>query len=220
MARIFITPAERQPNGKPFDRPLRGGKRHLPQSERENQMPGGACLCGAVRLDVQGELPPPDACHRSHCRKSSGHYFASTDVPRDRLAVLGAEHVTSYLSSETVRRGFCSVCGSPLFWDPLDRDWTAVATGAFDPPTETRLDRHIFVRAAWRWVRSRGSNQVGSSMVLPPTVANRHASSATGGLGAAAPRSADRMSILPRRVSLVGGLEQSLSSQARLEAGA
>ena len=49
-------------------------------------MPGpmhkGSCLCGAVTFAVEGELRPPDACHCTNCRKQSGHYFASTDVPR------------------------------------------------------------------------------------------------------------------------------------------
>lgn len=107
-------------------------------------MPRGACLCGAVSFEVKGELAPPDACHCLQCRKSSGHYFVSTDVPADRLAIQGAEHVTWYRSSEKVRRGFCSICGSPLFWDPLHRDWTAIAMGAFDPPTGTSLHMHIF----------------------------------------------------------------------------
>ena len=111
-------------------------------------MPKGACLCGAVSFEVKGELPPPDACHCSNCRQSSGHYFASTDIPRDAVAVHGAEHVTWYRSSEKVRRGFCSICGSPLFWDPLHRDWTAIAMGAFEKPTGTRLDKHIFVHEA------------------------------------------------------------------------
>ncbi|HLL29957.1 MAG TPA: GFA family protein [Allosphingosinicella sp.] len=111
-------------------------------------MPRGACLCGAVSFEVKGDLPPPDACHCSQCRKSSGHYFASTDIPTERLTLRGAEHVTWYRSSEKVRRGFCSVCGSPLFWDPLHRDWTAIAMGAFEAPTGTRLDKHIFVHEA------------------------------------------------------------------------
>jgi hypothetical protein len=107
-------------------------------------MPQGSCLCGAVRFEVEGELPGPDACHCSQCRKSSGHYFASSDVPRSALRVSGEEHVTWYRSSEKVRRGFCSICGSTLFWDPIGRDWTAVAMGAFEAPTGTRLAKHIF----------------------------------------------------------------------------
>jgi hypothetical protein len=107
-------------------------------------MPKGSCLCGAVRFEVSGELPGPDACHCSQCRKSSGHYFASTDIPRSTLSVEGEDKVTWYRSSEKVRRGFCSVCGSSLFWDPIGRDWTAVAMGAFEAPTGTRLAKHIF----------------------------------------------------------------------------
>ena len=105
----------------------------------------GSCLCGAVRFEVEGSLPGPDACHCTQCRKSSGHYFASTDIQRDALTVYGAEFVTWYRSSEKVRRGFCSTCGSSLFWDPVHKDYVGVAMGAFDKPTNTHLRVHIYV---------------------------------------------------------------------------
>ena len=105
----------------------------------------GSCLCGAVRFGVAGELPAPDACHCGQCRRWSGHVWASTDVPREALTVTGSENLTWFASSERVRRGFCSTCGSVLFWDPPARASTAVAMGAFDPPTGTRLEKHIFV---------------------------------------------------------------------------
>jgi hypothetical protein len=98
-----------------------------------------------VRFEVDGELPGPDACHCSQCRKHSGHVFASTDVPRSALTVHGSEHVAWYRSSEKARRGFCSTCGSSLFWDPVGKDWIGVAMGAFDGPTGTRLRIHIHV---------------------------------------------------------------------------
>ena len=105
----------------------------------------GSCLCGAVRFEVAGDLKAPDACHCRQCRKHTGHFLASTDVPRSSLNVHGAEHVAWYASSEKVRRGFCSRCGSTLFWDPVHRDWTGIAMGAFDTPTRTHLGMHIFV---------------------------------------------------------------------------
>ena len=105
----------------------------------------GSCLCGRVSFTVLGELRAADACHCVQCRKQSGHFFASTNVPRDRLRLEGEESLAWYRSSEKVRRGFCSTCGSTLFWDPPARDWTSIAMGAFDAPTATRLDRHIFV---------------------------------------------------------------------------
>jgi hypothetical protein len=105
----------------------------------------GSCLCGRVSFTVSGDLGHSDACHCVQCRKQSGHYFASANVPRSALVVTGEEKVTWYQSSAKVRRGFCSTCGSFLFWDPPAMDWTGVALGAFDTPTGIRLERHIFV---------------------------------------------------------------------------
>ena len=105
----------------------------------------GSCLCGAVTFEVAGELRGPDACHCTQCRRQSGHYWASTDVPRAHLTLRGADRITWYRSSDKVRRGFCATCGSVLFWDPPERDWIGIAMGAFDQPTGTRLAMHIFV---------------------------------------------------------------------------
>jgi hypothetical protein len=107
-------------------------------------MPSGACLCGAVRFTVNGDLAPPDACHCSQCRKTSGHVWASTDVAKAALTITGEEQLRWYQSSANVRRGFCSTCGSALFWDPVRRDTIGVAMGAFDQPTGTHLHVHIF----------------------------------------------------------------------------
>lgn len=105
----------------------------------------GGCLCGAVRFEVAGVLAAPDACHCTQCRKQSGHFWASTDVPRADVAITGAENVTWYHASTKVRRGFCATCGSFVFWDPIGRDKIALAMGAFDQPTGVRLGKHIFV---------------------------------------------------------------------------
>lgn len=108
----------------------------------------GACLCAGVRFEIAGELQhAPDACHCSQCRRHSGHYFVSANVARAELTIHGKENLGWYRSSEKVRRGFCKVCGSSLFWDP-DRsghDFIAVAMGALEAPTGTQLARHIFV---------------------------------------------------------------------------
>lgn len=105
----------------------------------------GSCLCGAVRFTVEGDLAEPDACHCSMCRKQSGHFWASTDVLRDKVAIEGEGNVRWYQASEKVRRGFCRTCGSFLFWDVPGRARLAIAMGAFDQPTGTRLGKHIFV---------------------------------------------------------------------------
>jgi hypothetical protein len=108
-------------------------------------LPRGSCLCGAVSFLVDGELTPPDACHCSQCRKTSGHYWASTDVPRAALAISGEDQLAWYRSSEKVKRGFCRNCGSPLFWDAAGRQNISISMGAFEEPTKTHLEKHIFV---------------------------------------------------------------------------
>lgn len=107
----------------------------------------GSCLCGAVTFEAHSELSPPDGCHCKQCRKWTGHYLVSTDVPRESLLVHGEENLAWFRSSEKVRRGFCRHCGSSLFFDPLDRekhDWIGIAMGAFEAPTGTQLALHIF----------------------------------------------------------------------------
>jgi len=108
-------------------------------------MPYAACLCGAVRITVDGELPPPDTCHCSICRKISGHVFAATAVPRDRITLDGAEHLRWYRSSDWARRGFCATCGASLFFDMPDHPRLMIAMGAFESPTGRYLAEHINV---------------------------------------------------------------------------
>jgi hypothetical protein len=105
----------------------------------------GSCLCGAVGFEIAGPLPTPNACHCSQCRKQSGHFWASTDVPRAAVTIRGEDGLTWYRSSDKARRGFCSTCGAFLFWEPTDSDAIAVAMGALDQPTDSKLGEHIHV---------------------------------------------------------------------------
>lgn len=105
----------------------------------------GSCLCGAVRFEVSCPLPGPDACHCTTCRRWTGHVLVSTDLPRAAVTIHGAENVSWFASSQKVRRGFCATCGSTLFWDPIHRDVLAIAMGAFDLPTNTRLAINVNV---------------------------------------------------------------------------
>jgi hypothetical protein len=105
----------------------------------------GSCLCRSISFEVNGNLSDPTACHCTKCRKHTGHYEAGTEVPKSALTIKGEDKITWYQSSEKVRRGFCSICGSSLFFDPIFRDWIGIYMGAFDTPTNTKLKMHIFV---------------------------------------------------------------------------
>jgi hypothetical protein len=71
----------------------------------------GSCLCGAVRFEVACELPGPDACHCTQCRKHSGHFFVSTDVPRSALTIRGEENVRWYSRPRRRVAGFVPSVG-------------------------------------------------------------------------------------------------------------
>ncbi|MEO1249129.1 MAG: GFA family protein [Pseudomonadota bacterium] len=90
-------------------------------------------------------MPPPHACHCSNCRKFTGHYEAGTDVPREQVEVAGEVNIKWFQSSYRARRGFCSICGSSMFFDVPGTDWIGISMGAFNGPTETSLLAHIFV---------------------------------------------------------------------------
>jgi len=105
----------------------------------------GTCLCGAVAFRIEGDLAPAAACHCAQCRKQSGHYWASSYVPKAALHLTRQDGLRWYASSPKVRRGFCGNCGSFLFWDPADEEKISVSMGVLEGPTGGHLARHIFV---------------------------------------------------------------------------
>ncbi len=106
---------------------------------------GGSCLCGAVRFTTSGPLRGVVYCHCSQCRKQTGHYYAATNVEEEKLTVEGGDTLTWYRASPYAKRGFCSVCGSALFWKHNDSDEISVMAGAFEQPSGLRGEAHIFV---------------------------------------------------------------------------
>lgn len=112
----------------------------------------GACLCGAVRYEVDGELRDSGNCHCSMCRKAHGAAFAtyaSVD-PGDFRWSCGGELVSSYESSPDMGRVFCSVCGSTLGATEGGRiDSVTLGTIEGDPGIRPRS--HIFVGSKAPW---------------------------------------------------------------------
>jgi hypothetical protein len=107
----------------------------------------GGCLCGGVRYEVRGPLRQVWACHCSQCRRTSGNFVAATRVRSSDLALVTAETLTWYRSSDNAERGFCGRCGSPLFWRRTTaRDGhTSINAGSLDTPTRLKTVGHIFV---------------------------------------------------------------------------
>ena len=105
----------------------------------------GSCLCGAVRFAARGPLCGVVYCHCSQCRRQTGHYYAATNVPDAALTVEGAGNLSWYRASDHARRGFCSTCGSALFWKRDGADEISIMAGSFGQPSGLKGELHIFV---------------------------------------------------------------------------
>jgi len=114
----------------------------------------GSCLCGSVKYEVRGDLPPAVNCHCSMCRKAHGAAFGSYArvEKRDFVVVSGASDIASYQSSPEVTRTFCRRCGSTLQFMRAQRPNSfALALGTLDDDPGVRPSRHIFVESKAPW---------------------------------------------------------------------
>lgn len=87
----------------------------------------GSCLCGANHFTLPGPMGDVTACHCSQCRKLSGHFAASFDVPEASLH-WNTSHLAEYHTPGGGQRGFCPSCGSSLTSAPPTASfrWTLV----------------------------------------------------------------------------------------------
>jgi hypothetical protein len=93
----------------------------------------GKCLCGAVTFTADIE-PKLDACHCGMCRRWTGGVLLTTMAKNLRFT--GEDAITIYKSSDWAERGFCSRCGSSLFYrftaPGANEGMTALAAGVLD----------------------------------------------------------------------------------------
>jgi hypothetical protein len=121
-------------------------------------MKTGSCLCGGVAFELRGPLDDVIACHCGQCRKQTGNYWASTHTANADLHFKKNGSLAWYRSSEKAQRGFCSACGSTLFWKPDYGDHTSVCVGAIDGKSGLKLAGHIFVDDAGDYYDIAGGN--------------------------------------------------------------
>ena len=105
----------------------------------------GRCLCGAITLAIHGPLRDVVVCHCGQCRRNHGAPPSYTAAAWADVRVHGDKNLTWYRSSPDARRGFCRICGSSLFWEPMGSGRVSIAAGCLEKPTNLRTVRHIFV---------------------------------------------------------------------------
>jgi hypothetical protein len=102
----------------------------------------GGCLCGSVRYVVRGELQDIVVCHCKFCRRAATHVGAYAACAIPDLEIEKGRTLRWYRSSPRARRGFCSKCGSSLFWEPVPATHTSITAGSLNEPTGLRIKEH------------------------------------------------------------------------------
>ena len=116
----------------------------------------GGCACGAIRYACASEPLFMGNCHCRDCQRATGSaYFAAVSVsePAFRLTTgTPAVYEKQADSGSTMRRMFCSQCGSPVFLTNSARPNLVVLYAAsVDDPSWVRPARDIYTESAQPW---------------------------------------------------------------------
>ena len=77
----------------------------------------GHCVCGAVEIMIREYGNFVYTCHCDNCRRmNSGPVLSVDPGPSENVSFERGEDKISIYHDEEVERGFCSICGSNLFW--------------------------------------------------------------------------------------------------------
>lgn len=104
----------------------------------------GQCLCGAVKFSGK-----PDGgigvCHCGQCRKTGAGPFMEVDM-KTGVSFQADETLKWFRSSEKGERGFCTNCGSTLFWRSVGAGAAmSVSAHALQDDHGLELEQHIWV---------------------------------------------------------------------------
>ncbi|KAI8675248.1 CENP-V/GFA domain-containing protein [Fusarium keratoplasticum] len=98
----------------------------------------GGCLCGSVRYTVTFPASHDwkrscSTCQCSQCRKNGGSLIAYLhQLPASSVAFTSQTTLSRYHATEGCARGFCTACGSWLFWRSEDADTISMSVGTLD----------------------------------------------------------------------------------------
>jgi len=116
----------------------------------------GSCLCGEIQYHLKSEPKKASHCHCSMCQKQHGAAFATyISVPKNDLVYIKGRHLlTSYNSSGTVMRKFCSKCGSSLEWSGSKKypEWASIALSTLDSKFEPQNISNIYTETKVCWL--------------------------------------------------------------------
>lgn len=107
----------------------------------------GGCQCGAVRYAISTPFDNPHICHCRMCQKAFGNYFAALVGTARSGLVWKKGKPAVFKSSAIVERGFCSNCGTPLYFAYDSSERISVSIGSLDHPEAVRPENQYGMEA-------------------------------------------------------------------------
>lgn len=115
----------------------------------------GRCACGAVRYTL---AEPPVAVRICWCREcqyiAAGNGSVNLRVRRAAISMSGPLRgwETTAASGNTIRRSFCSECGTPVLSESSGSpDVVVIRAGTLDDPSQFPPQQHIWAASAPTW---------------------------------------------------------------------
>jgi hypothetical protein len=110
---------------------------------RKSTVVTGSCLCGSIKFRVRGPLRDVRVCHCVFCRRMNTHVGAYAACAPSGLEIENIRTLRWHRSSPRARRGFCSKCGSALFWEPTPITHISISAGSLNAPTGLKIEAHV-----------------------------------------------------------------------------
>ena len=102
----------------------------------------GKCLCERITIEV-ADNSNFDACHCNKCRRWGSGPFLSIDCGSD-VTISGNEYISRYQSSKFAERGFCSYCGTHLFYYFIAAEEYFLSLGIIEADIDFNFNCQIF----------------------------------------------------------------------------
>ena len=112
----------------------------------------GGCLCGEVRYAAQGEPINVRVCHCRLCQRAIGAAFNARALYAVEAVTVSGPVGTAH-SSEGLKRGFCTRCGTTIFSKREALGIMGLTSGSMDDPSGFAPIDHIWVSSKQPWLK-------------------------------------------------------------------
>jgi hypothetical protein len=115
----------------------------------------GGCACGAVRYEIAADPQFQGHCQCRDCQRATGTGHCDVlEFPESAVALVGTLSFYEVIgdSGQTVSRGFCPKCGSPVLWKFVVNPGAAIITaGSLDNPGIFKPQAAVYASQGHAW---------------------------------------------------------------------